>query len=288
MRMDRREFLRAAAFGGASLSMAAFGWEAIPPLNVRRVKLGVGAETPFSVLHISDSHISRIDSRDGASLYEFAKARSRKGRELGEYYLDEAVHHARSKKLKIVHTGDFMEFMSEANLEYASRRICTDDILACVGNHEYWLDGDHRETEGYKRSTIPKLKESWRGLPTSSKIVNGVNFFVFDNAFETVTEKVGSAFEDVVKQGVPVVLVCHAPLWAEACIHKKNLCGMPGSKKSDAVTSEFVERVRREPLVKAILAGHVHRHLDFEFSAHARELVAGALFAGECTEVEFV
>ena len=286
MVLSRRAFLGTAVAGAAG-SFTAFGWDALPPLKVRHATVEIGLKNPFSVLHVSDSHVARIDRRDGAALYEFAKARSRIGRELGEYYLGEAVHYARQKKLKIFHTGDFMDFMSEANLEYASRRLCTDDFLACVGNHEYWLDARHLNTEEYKQPTIPRLKDEWTGLPASTHVIGGINFFVFDDSFERIADGVADAFEAAVKQGLPIVMVCHVPLWAEGCGMKIHVCGMPGLKKNDEASCAFVERVRKEPLVKAVLAGHVHMFKEFDFSPTAKELVAGALFAGCSTEVSF-
>ena len=290
MILGRRKFLSLCGFGAAGVLSPSFGLNVMPlkPLKVRREEIRIGLERPFSVLHVSDSHLMRIDSRDGDALYEFAKARSRNGRELGEYYLDEAVHNARLKKMKIVHTGDFMDFVSEANLEYASRRLCTDDFLAGVGNHEYWVGAKHLETEEYKQQTIPKLRRFWTGIPASTYLIKGINFFVFDNSFETVTREVVAAFERTVVEGRPIVMVCHVPLWSERCGLNDGVCGMPGLKKDDEVSCSFVEMVRNECLVKAILAGHVHVFKKFDFSPTAVELVAGALFDGCCTEVVFM
>lgn len=287
--IDRRGFLRMASLGLAvhALPAGAFVCEPLPALRMRRVNLVVGAECPFRVLHVSDSHVARIDSRDGDAVYAFAKSRSRMGRELGEYYLDEAVHHARAAGIKVVHTGDFMDFMSEANLEYAARRFRTDGFLACVGNHEYWLDAGKREVEEYKVPTIPKVKAVWNGVPASVTRIGGVNFFVFDNAFGTVTDEIAARFDDVAKEGSPIVMVCHVPLWAEGCGLEANVCGKPMRVGGDAASSAFVERVRHEHLVKAVLAGHLHARHDFNFSPTARECVANALFNGEAAEVSF-
>ena len=284
----RREFLRLASLAACAAPLRGLAYDPIPALNVRKVSIPLGVAEPFSILHVSDSHIARIDSRDGEATYAFAKSRSRKGRELGEYYLGEALHHARARGIKVVHTGDFMDFASVANIEHAARRIRTDDIVACVGNHEYWLDAGKKEVESYKTATIPKLKGEWSGIPTSTVRLGGANFFLFDDSFGTVTETIAAAFEETVKEGLPIVMVCHVPLWTEdEGLNVDSSCGALGRNLCDAVSSEFVERVRREPLVRAVLAGHIHGFHQFAFSDHAQELVAGALFNGDCTEIEF-
>ena len=284
----RREFLRLASLAACSAPLRGLAYDPIPALKVRKVSISLGVDEPFSILHVSDSHIARIDSRDGEATYAFAKSRSRKGRELGEYYLGEALHHARDRGIKVVHTGDFMDFVSVANIEHAARRIRTDGIVACVGNHEYWLDANKVEVESYKEATIPKLKGEWKGVPASTVRLGGANFFVFDDSFGTVTETIAAAFEETVKEGLPIVMVCHVPLWTEDVgLNKGASCGASGRMDCDAVSCEFVERVRREPLVRAVLAGHIHGFRQFAFSDHAQELVAGALFNGDCTEIEF-
>lgn len=283
----RREFLRLASLAACSVPLRGLAYNPIPALKVRKVSVSLGVDEPFSILHISDSHIARIDSRDGEATYAFAKSRSRNGRELGEYYLGEAIHHARAREIKLVHTGDFMDFASVANIEHAARRIRTDGIVACVGNHEYWLDAGKKEVESYKEATVPKLKGEWKGVPASAVHIGGANFFVLDDSFRTVTEAIAAAFEDTVREGLPIVMVCHVPLWTEDVgLNGGASCGARG-RKDDAITIEFVERVRREPLVRAVLAGHLHGFRQFAFSDHAQQLVAGALFNGDCTEIEF-
>ena len=90
MYMERRDLLRFAGLGIAwsVLPSPCFAAKPLKPLKVRRAKVAAGVECPFRILHVSDSHVARIDSRSPEETYAFAKARSRNGRELGEYYLD--------------------------------------------------------------------------------------------------------------------------------------------------------------------------------------------------------
>ncbi len=84
-------------------------------LSVTNLKVKVGCRRPFGVLHVSDSHLMRIDSRLGEDQLAFALARSRNGREYGEYYLDMAMALARRENIPLVHTGDLVEFASAMN-----------------------------------------------------------------------------------------------------------------------------------------------------------------------------
>ena len=90
------------------------------------------------------------------------------------------------------------------------------------------------------------------------------------------------AFERAVAKKKPLVLVCHVPL-CTTDIHQSS-CGWTGGKH-DQLTVNFVERVRREPLVKAILAGHIHERKESRFSDTAVEFVADALFNGAAQEI---
>lgn len=281
MMPSRRDFIRALA-----LALPAAGCSSLPSLLVRSVSVKAGATRPFSLLHASDSHIARIDRRDGEELRAFAEVRAHIGRELGEHYLDEALELARKRRLVMLHTGDFMDYASAANLERAERTVAADDVLAVVGNHEFWSDAEHVETEDRKLPTIARFAATWNGIPASVHELNGVCFFLFDNSFGRVSAETAAAFEDVAARGLPIVMACHVPLWAPG-FESNAVCGRPGGERTDATTLAFVERVRRESLVKAVLCGHLHAYREFDFSPTAREYVAGALFAGECTEIAF-
>lgn len=284
--MNRRTFLRLSG-AAALMPSVSFGIEPLKPLDMIRHVVDVGLKRPCQVLHVCDSHLARIDSRDGDALYAYARKRSRNGRKMGEYYLDEAVAYARQHGLKIVFTGDLADFASVANLEYAEQRFATDDFLPCVGNHEYWAADANRaqETEDYKAQTLPLVKRAFPTIPCQTVAYGGVNFFVFDNAFDNVTEEIAAAFEETVRQGSPIVLVCHVP-FALTGVDNSLACGAPSSRSSD-MTRSFVERVRRETLVKAILCGHTHVSQVEQFSPSARQFVGGALCNGEAEIIEF-
>lgn len=280
MRGKRLLALLVAVAAAAACAAEPEPYRPLPPLALTNLTVRIGLPQPFSVLHVSDSHVTRIDSRDPAALRDFALKRSRMGRGWGDYYLDEAVALARRERMTVVHTGDLVAFCGEACLEYAGRRLRTDDILACVGNHEYWLGEGLCDVRANRAACLPRLKRAFgEDLAVRVREMNGVCFLAFDNASATVAPAVTNAFEAVVRRGKPMVVVCHVPF--PTADLKAFTCD------GDDVTRRFTERMRQEPLLKAILAGHVHRHHASRFSGTALELVAGALFNGEAQRIRF-
>ena len=261
-----------------------------PSLRVRQVRLDVGATRPFSILHVSDSHLTGVDGRDGPEVRDFARSRENLGRELGASYLEEALDYARTRGLPVVHTGDVIEYASAANFSRAGEIFRANGILACVGNHEFWRTGKTAD-EAAKRPLAEAVGATFPGdQPAFSFETNGVSFFVFDNAFGRVSQAVTSAFERVAAKGLPVVLVCHVPFPAKDLLDdpdaRPNLLG-EGAARADVTTQAFIARVRGEPLVRAILCGHLHGFYRVRFSPTAEMCVANALFNGEAVEVTF-
>ena len=52
-------------------------FQPLPPLKVKEIDIKVGAESPFSVLHVSDTHLTRVDNRDDEAKMRLAAGRSR-------------------------------------------------------------------------------------------------------------------------------------------------------------------------------------------------------------------
>lgn len=262
----------------------------ISPLVIRKINIDAGQTRPFSLLHISDSHVARLDERDGDDIRKFALARAGCGRKSGELFLKAALDLAENFGEIVVHTGDLMEFASAANYDLAASIARRQQFLACVGNHEFWATS---------KTADEKDKIPFSGLiarifpgeqPSFVRELNGVNFFFFDNAFGRVSKEVVAAFERVASLSAPMVLVCHVPFPTDELLSDSivanSLMG-EGAAKGDSLTKSFIERVRHERLIKAILCGHLHSFSISRFSPTAVQCVANALFNGECVEVSF-
>ena len=271
----------------------AVDYKPLAPLKLTKCQVEVGIEKPFKVVHVSDSHIVRVDNRDTEEIRAYALKRSYMERKpgcyyfgdhfWGEHYLEEAVGLARQEGAVIVHTGDMVTYYGPASLDYAGRRLASDDFIATVGNHEYWLAENKKDVTANEGVCLPGLEKAFgKGAKSYEREINGVVFFVFNNASQLVTKETVDAFERAVAKKKPLVLVCHVPLCTKD-IHQSS-CGWTGGKH-DQLTVDFVERVRREPLVRAILAGHIHERKESRFSDTAVEFVAGALFNGSAQEI---
>lgn len=311
--MDRRQFL---VCGGAGLLAAVLqpnrAWASMTgfaPLNVTRHTVSVGANRPFSVLHVSDTHLAFCDGRDNERKIKLASSRFGEMAR-AEHYLDEALRLAEREHLMFVHTGDLIDFTSQANFDMVRGHLVGVDSLACAGNHEFsQYVGEAKEDAAYKAASYAEVQKHYpNDLTFFSREVHGVNFIAVDNVYYDFTEAQLALLEKEIAKGLPIVVLCHVPLYSEA-LHARLLaaqggkcaymCGTPDAllgsdpvrveqQRANAVTKAFVERLRKEPLVKAILCGHVHCPESDRFSPTAMTYVAGANYLGDVSRIDFV
>ena len=289
------------------------------PLDVKRIAVKVGAKRPFKVMHVSDTHIVRAESSDGDAKIRLAAARyPQMG--YGEHYLWEAVARARKDGAMLVHTGDMIDFVSKANLDFAGLAYGTDDWFVSAGNHEYSrFVGEAREDAEYKAGSYETVSAHYpNNLTFASRVVNGVNFVAADDVYYNFTEGQLRLMRKEVSKGLPIIFLCHVPLYApKHYAHQMQrtggLCayetGVPDElvntwkggtvdpsnwrdrrvqQRTDAATAEFIKCVKAQPLVKAILCGHCHEFWEERFSPTAMMYVADATYHGGCSEIEFV
>ncbi len=332
MECSRREFLLAGVGAGFALAAdSVFGaapqqprpksvgrLKGYAPLGVKRVSVKVGAERPFKVVHVSDTHIVRAEKSDGDAKIRLAAARY-PSMGHGEHYLCEAVALARADGAMLVHTGDMIDFVSKANLDLAGLTYGSDDWFVCAGNHEYSrYVGEAREDAAYKAGSYERVSAHYpNDLTFASRVVNGVNFVAADDVYYNFTEEQLRLMEKEVAKGLPIAFLCHVPLhvprhyahqmkasggvcayetgvpdelvdtWKGGAIDPSNWRDRRVQQRADEATKEFVAYLRSQPLVKALLCGHCHRFWEERFSPTAMMYVADATFKGACTEIDF-
>ncbi len=283
-------------------------------LSLGMATVEIGLDRPFSVLHISDTHLTAAYDNEPPSKQELSLKRTRCFGGRQEEALRDSLLWARQHVDLIVHTGDIIDWQSRANFDlvgkYAS--LCPGGtMIGCVGNHEYspdmWL-GSPKETptETYKDISREALQAAMPfDIGFQATIHGGVNFIALDNVYGTVTAEQVDRFMSEREKGLPIVLCAHVPIytermwqmarrywnWRQPKFHDATPPPVEGAlraQREDNVTSGFIRHLCGEPLLKAILCGHEHVAMQDRFSPTAMEFaVAGNyMFAGE--EILFV
>lgn len=289
--------------------------------DVRHITINVGATKPFSALHISDTHLTRVDDRDNERKKSLALGRQHAFR-WAEHYLDAAIRYARERELMVLHTGDLIDFVSDANLDFVAMQLGVGNWFASAGNHEYsQYVGEAKEDAAYKAQSFDKVQRAFpNDLKVASRVINGVNFVAIDDVYYNVTAEQHEQMRREVDKGLPIVLLCHVPFYtpkhcnyilkanngAAGCVTGAPLeitrtyqtnPSLPADQqwrnrsvqqRSDEPTLAFIDWLKQQPLLKAILCGHCHHFYEEQFSPSAKQYIVGAGYQGAAYEVEFI
>ena len=320
--MKRREFLSlgAGAVLAAELPARAARHAPLPPLRLEQIEIPVGAERPFGAVQVSDTHIVRVDARDDERKMKLAAGRS--FAPWGEHYLDEAIGLAKARGDLLLHTGDLIDFVSAANLDFAAAHFAGNDWFVSSGNHEFsQYVGEAKEDDAYRRASYARVQDAYpNDLTFSSRVVHGVNFVALDDVYYNVTTSQHARFEKEVQKGLPIVLLCHVPFYGPklydyvmkatngkcayvtgaplACTatYEAGKTYPPGQEwrhrgvqqRTDRPTEDFIAWLKEQRLLKAILCGHLHHAFHERFSKTAVQHVCSATYKGDACAIRFV
>ncbi len=257
--------------------------------------LHVGAEKPFTVIHISDTHLTYADMRDGERKVKLAEEERSQCFFHAEEVLQKASALSKELGVPILHTGDLIDFVSLANLERAKRFTDEYDCFFAAGNHEFSLYvGEAWEDADYRNQSLAKVQAAFKNdIRMSSRIINGVNFIALDDGYYLFEDAQTEFVKNEAKKGLPMVLMMHNPIHEpklyEATMFRreeyglhpvKNPCayltGTPDElrqcyepmrfrqQQPDEATYRAIEYFRTEPLIKAVLTGHLHVNYEGE------------------------
>ena len=315
MEMDRRNFLGGLLMASAALPLRSFGTDEVvegkgvakssrknPILSYAQFE--VGAEKPFSILHISDTHLTAAYPGEYPLRLQTSESRTKAFGGGQEEALRVCLEWARSATDYVLHTGDLIDFQSDANLDLVRKYFGTDvKMFGSLGNHEHYTRRSDLKGEKAKVASRKALAGAYPfDLSFASNVINGVNFVALDNAFGKVTAEQAERFEAEVAKGHPIILCCHVPFYTD-CIarawarywrdrgKKFRSAGVPSprddrkSQLEDPVTQEFVAKLKSQPLLRGILSGHLHVAVADRFSPTAMEYVVGANFDYSACEV---
>lgn len=269
----------------------------------------IGLEKPFSILHISDTHLTAAYPGENEKKQTLNKRRTQTFGGRQEEALRDSLAWAKQHVDYVLHTGDLIDWQSEANFDLV-KKYFGDGMTGALGNHEFssdmWLsDPKEEKTEKYKDYSRKKLQDVYPfDISLHSQVVNGVNFVTLDDVYGYVTKQQVKRFREEVKKGMPIVLCMHVPFYTDniwRAAHRfwnetgplesgilPEVTGDFKRQLEDPVTSGFMEYLKKEPLLKCILAGHEHISVEDRFSPTCREYVTGSNFLFHGREVIFI
>ena len=159
--------------------------------NLSYVHVSAGATAPFSILHISDTHLADAypDEPDAADKLKSKERRTRTFGGRQEEALRDSLAWAKSNVDYVLHTGDLIDWQSQANFDLV-KKYFGGAMFGSMGNHEFYtyLPGEKMTCqESFKERSWPLLKAAYPVDPRfSAQTVNGVNFICVDDVFGTV------------------------------------------------------------------------------------------------------
>jgi 3',5'-cyclic AMP phosphodiesterase CpdA len=275
-------------------------------MELLHTQVKIGLDTPVRVLHFSDTHLTRADLRDDDRKVELADARYQCFPH-AEEVLQFASANAKAMELPIVHTGDLCDFVSHANIEFARAFTDEHDVFMVAGNHEFSLYvGEAWEDEAYRNQSLAAVQSAHKNnIRMDFRVIGGVNFVALDNGYYLFDAEQLAFLKAQVQRGLPIVLMCHVPLYdpdlydyelkrSPGCAY---LCGVPEEKmshydeyrfrqqKADEMTLETLRYIAEEPLVKAVLTGHLHMNYEASYADRMPQI-----FTGDCAVrvIEFI
>ena len=271
-------------------------------MSLIETTLHIGAKEPFRVLHVSDTHLTDADLRDGERKVALAEKRS-KIFPYAEKTLEFASKAAKEKGVPIVHTGDLLDFVSIANLEKAKKFTDENDCFMAAGNHEFSLYvGEAKEDAAYRNQSLATVQAAFKNdIRMDARVIGGVNFVALDNGYYLFEQEQLDFLKNEVKKGLPVVLLLHNPLYEPALYERmmqKSPCaylvGVPehlmqgypkdryAQQLADAITRETVDYIRKEAAIKALITGHLHFNYDGIFADRIPQIITS------CTDVRLI
>lgn len=281
-------------------------------LKFCHVDLQIPCGKPFRILLAGDTHLIHADEMDDPRKQELALRRIRDFGPTHEVQAcwDETIEYANENCDLFLHAGDLIDFVSHKNHAVMKESLASVRIpfLMAAGNHEFSLYvGEAKEDDAYKAQSFDLIQSAVSNdLDFASLQLNGINFVAIDNSYYLFKERHLKKLKDECRKGLPIVLLLHNPLYSEG-LHELSqkirkhpctwLCGVPEEKltgypparreqqQPDETTSKMLDFLRSEPMIKGILAGHLHFQVISKFTKDIPQIITGGNYNGTVTEI---
>ena len=274
-------------------------------MKLIRSTIQIGLEKPVKLLHVTDTHLGLVDARDDARKHELARRLSTPEK---EQYLYEHIAYAKERCDLLVHTGDLMDFVSHANVDKAREIVADDRFFFIAGNHDYsQYVGEAWEDNAYRMNSYMQMGYGL-GVPMffNARTVGGVNIVGIDNSYYLFEDWHIWRLKKEAEKGLPIILAFHDPLFEESLFayHRKispeactYLVGCDEEhllvydefravqQRPNEATLRMIDYIRHEPLIKAILTGHLHFNYESMLTDTLPQFVTGGAYEGFAREL---
>lgn len=246
-------------------------------------EFNLGASSPFTIIHVSDVHLTETDESDSLKIKALAAARRLKYT-FSETVLDGIREVISDTEGLLLITGDMMDFNSSGNFEKIRRFTDENQCLFVAGNHDFRpFGGMEYDVPEYREKNLPKVQQMFgNDIRFFSKIVNGINIVGIDNCYYRFEKRQFEMLKEEVAKGFPVILTMHVPFYTEetydlvvrgkrkhasqVCVPEEKMTEYPEERyiqqKEDEITRLVFDYVLNEKAIKLLICGHIHKDCE--------------------------
>ena len=192
-----------------------------------------------------------------------------------------------------------MDFVSNANVDKARQTLKNEKIFFIAGNHDYsQYVGEAWEDSAYRMNSYMKMGYGL-GVPMffNTRTVGGVNIVGIDNSYYLFEQWQLYRLKKEVQKGLPIILAFHDPLFEQSlydyhyeCVPQSDCTYLVGcdeehllpynefravQQRPDGPTLQMIDYIKSEPLIKAILTGHLHFSFESKLTDSLVQYVTG-------------
>ena len=274
-------------------------------MKLEKNTLHIGLEKPIKVLHVTDSHVLPQDEIDN-DYKKWLVGRFGVTHEDTVAALNEQIAYAEKNCDLMLHTGDLLDYATPGCFELARKVLKHEKMLFTAGNHDYVeIIGDQWIWMDRERAMRPECLDMNPFF--NAHVYGGVNFIGIDNSNHQAEDWQTELLRAEAQKGLPIVLLLHAPLFEQSLYE----CAMEHTggesaylvgcdeehiklfrsatrareQRPNEATMRFVDYVNSEPLIKAVVAGHVHFNFESMLPGGAVQYVTDLGFNGVAREI---
>ena len=276
-------------------------------LDLVKSRIEIGLDKPVKLLHVTDTHITHWDERNDELKRKYCGPEDNAER-IRKNFL-ETIEYCNENCDMMAHTGDLINVLTYKSLEVVRDCFATSkNFLAIAGNHEYsQFCGESWEDLAYKMNSYPLVRRTLGfDLFFASKQVGGVNVVGVDNGYYHVEPWQLWRLQREAKKGLPIILMMHVPLFEESLFQRvmanSKIAYLMGCDEAHLAQFNdefrevqqrpndddlrFIDYVYSEPLIKCVLAGHVHFNHESKLPGGITQFVTGLGVDGVAREIE--